>query len=31
MSILVKAPERISAICADIAQHFQAKVQPSRS
>ena len=23
MSILVKAPERISAICADIAQHFQ--------
>lgn len=22
MSILVKAPERISAICADIAQHF---------
>lgn len=29
MSILVKAPERISAICADIAQHFHAKVQPN--
>jgi type I restriction enzyme R subunit len=29
MSILVKAPERISAICADIAQHFQTKVQPN--
>ena len=29
MSILVKAPERISAICTDIAQHFQTKVQPN--
>lgn len=26
MSILVKAPERIRAICADIAKHFQEKV-----
>ena len=29
MSILVKAPERIRAICADIASHFQQKVAPN--
>jgi type I restriction enzyme R subunit len=29
MAVLVKSPARISAICADIAQHFQAKVAPN--
>ena len=29
MSILVKTPERIRAICADIAKHFQEKVAPN--
>ena len=29
MAILVKAPERISAICADIAKHFREKVAPN--
>ncbi len=29
MAVLVKAPERIQAICADIAQHFQEKVAPN--
>ena len=29
MAILVKAPERIGAICADIAKHFQEKVAPN--
>ncbi|MBP2489130.1 type I restriction enzyme R subunit [Rhizobium leguminosarum] len=29
MSILVKAPERVRAICADIAKHFQEKVAPN--
>src|SRR5690606_36194445 len=29
MSILVKAPERIRAICSDIAKHFQGKVAPN--
>lgn len=29
MAVLVKAPERIRAICADIAQHFQEKVAPN--
>ncbi|MGO7864968.1 HsdR family type I site-specific deoxyribonuclease [Rhizobium ruizarguesonis] len=29
MSILVKAPERIGAICNDIAKHFQEKVAPN--
>ncbi|MDK8871743.1 HsdR family type I site-specific deoxyribonuclease [Paracoccus sp. SSJ] len=29
MSILVKAPKRITAICADIAKHFQEKVAPN--
>nr|WP_283812595.1 HsdR family type I site-specific deoxyribonuclease [Bradyrhizobium aeschynomenes] len=29
MSILVKAPERIRAICADIAKHFHQKVAPN--
>ena len=29
MSILVKAPARIRAICADIAKHFQEKVAPN--
>src|SRR5205823_3790964 len=29
MSVLVKVPERIERICADIARHYQAKVQPN--
>lgn len=29
MAVLVKSPERIRAICADIAQHFQEKVAPN--
>jgi type I restriction enzyme R subunit len=29
MSILVKAPERIRAICGDIAKHYQEKVAPN--
>ena len=29
MAILVKAPERVNAICADIAKHFQEKVAPN--
>ena len=29
MAILVKAPDRVSAICADIAKHFQEKVAPN--
>lgn len=29
MAVLVKAPERIQAICADIAQHFKEKVAPN--
>lgn len=29
MAILVKAPERIRAICADIAKHYQEKVAPN--
>ena len=29
MSILVKAPERIRAICGDIVKHFQEKVAPN--
>jgi type I restriction enzyme R subunit len=29
MAVLVKSPERIAKICADIATHFQAKVAPS--
>lgn len=29
MAVLVKAPERVSAICSDIAQHFQEKVAPN--
>lgn len=29
MAVLVKSPERIQAICADIAQHFQEKVAPN--
>lgn len=29
MSILVKAPDRIRAICADVAKHFQEKVAPN--
>lgn len=29
MAVLVKAPERVQAVCADIAQHFQEKVAPS--
>lgn len=28
MAVLVKSPERIQAICADIARHFQEKVAP---
>ena len=29
MAVLVKSPERIQRICADIARHFQEKVTPS--
>jgi len=29
MAVLVKAPERIQAICRDIAEHFQSKVAPN--
>jgi hypothetical protein len=29
MAVLVKSPERIRAICSDIAQHFQEKVAPN--
>ena len=29
MAILVKSPERIGAICADIAKHYQEKVAPN--
>ena len=29
MAILVKSPERVGAICADIARHFQEKVAPN--
>jgi len=29
MAVLVKAPERIAAVCADIAAHFQEKVAPA--
>ena len=29
MAVLVKAPERIHTVCADIARHFQEKVAPS--
>ena len=29
MAVLVKAPERIQAICADIAAHYQEKVAPN--
>jgi len=29
MAVLVKAPERIQKVCADIAKHFQEKVAPN--
>ena len=29
MAVLVKAPERIQKICADIARHYQEKVEPN--
>jgi type I restriction enzyme R subunit len=29
MAVLVKVPERVERICADIARHFQAKVAPN--
>jgi type I restriction enzyme R subunit len=29
MAVLVKAPERVQTICADIAGHYQEKVEPS--
>ncbi len=29
MAVLLKAPERVNAVCADIAEHFQEKVAPS--
>jgi type I restriction enzyme R subunit len=29
MAVLVKVPERIEAICGDIARHFQEKVEPN--
>jgi len=28
MAVLLKSPERVQAVCADIAQHFQQKVAP---
>ncbi len=29
MAVLVKSPERIQRVCADIARHFQEKVVPN--
>ena len=29
MAVLLKSPERVQAVCADIAQHFQEKVSPN--
>ena len=29
MAVLVKAPDRIQKVCAEIAQHFQEKVTPN--
>lgn len=29
MAILLKAPQRVQAVCADIAEHFQQKVEPN--
>jgi type I restriction enzyme R subunit len=29
MAVLVKAPDRVAKVCADIAHHFQANVQPN--
>ena len=29
MAVLVKVPERVAAICGDIARHFQEKVEPT--
>ena len=29
MAVLLKSPERVEAVCADIAQHFQEKVAPN--
>jgi len=29
MAVLVKTPERVQRICADIVQHFQSKIQPN--
>lgn len=29
IAVLIKTPERVQRICADIAQHFQAKVEPN--
>lgn len=29
MAVLLKAPERVQVVCADIAQHFQEKVAPN--
>lgn len=29
MAVLLKAPERVAAVCADISQHFQEKVAPN--
>lgn len=29
MAVLVKAPERVTAICGDIAQHFEEKIAPN--
>jgi type I restriction enzyme R subunit len=29
MAVLVKAPQRVEAICADIARHYQQKVEPN--
>jgi type I restriction enzyme, R subunit len=29
MAVLVKTPERIRAVCEDIVEHFQTKVEPN--
>ena len=29
MAVLLKAPERVQSVCADIAQHFHEKVEPN--
>jgi len=29
MAVLLKSPDRVQAVCADIAQHFEEKVAPN--